>query len=340
VCIQLSKLSISQQNILKPLMSSFASDISVLMADAVRKSKITVIEGVENEDKNSSATVVNDSRNVLDFKVCKPHPQANAVKQLGGGPPDTLVATRAPASTVGTQEQCIRSPQWIMQALTSGSADELVEAGKEVKLLAKSPAKDAWAAYSNNIVSVILEAFSPDKCCASMALESLPVTGFSPIASRQLSSVAAENIATPSERLFISSKILLAIARYKGEFLKGFTELLVSRLCTAAAFSPIAVTLHSKEILSIVAAFDASRMLRLVLPFATYHAHEVSTPFAHHVRLLALQVLAEAVKFVRASLILQDLGALTEAVMPSLGSDVVGTAYSTYDLLYSVVCSC
>lgn len=80
----------------------------------------------------------------------------------------------------------------------------------------------------------------------------------------------------------------------------------------------MAVALHSEQILSDLAPFDPVRMVRLVLPYAG-----VEGGASPHVRLLALHVLAAAIRHLSSAQLLRDLPALVEAALPSLSSSLV-----------------
>ena len=179
-----------------------------------------------------------------------------------------------------------------------------------------------------------------------------------------------------AEAMHLACKAILLLVRHRGVHLKNFMELLVSRLCQAAAFSPVAVTLHCEQILADLAPLDAPRFVRLVLPYATVvpdnaghghgHGHglgggggdrhrggsplaasalRASAPGASfadvaalaaahgsaavpmgsspHVRLLALHVLACAVRHLPSADLLSALPALVAGVVPSLSSALV-----------------
>jgi hypothetical protein len=120
---------------------------------------------------------------------------------------------------------------------------------------------------------------------------------------------------------------------------QNFTDLLACRLCQAAAFAPVAVTLHSEQVLSDLAHFDPQRLVRLLVPYAstppapasagaTSPSELLSYANKHHgaspnVRLLALHVLAATVRHLSSSTLLAEMAALVAAVLPSLSSSLV-----------------
>ena len=46
-------------------------------------------------------------------------------------------------------------------------------------------------------------------------------------------------------------------------------NLMVSRLCQAAAFAPMAINLHCEQILCDLSRFDPPRFIRIAVPYAT-----------------------------------------------------------------------
>jgi hypothetical protein len=93
----------------------------------------------------------------------------------------------------------------------------------------------------------------------------------------------------------------------------------------AAAFAPVAVTLHAEQILSDLARFDALRFIRIALPYAsaTSSGGREGMGGSPHVRLLALHVIAAAIKHIQSAQLLIELPMLVEIVIPSLSSALV-----------------
>ena len=121
-------------------------------------------------------------------------------------------------------------------------------------------------------------------------------------------------------------------------------NLMVSRLCLSAAFVPVAVTLHSEQILCDLSRYDPPRFIRIALPYATVPSdigmvsHQLSNgdqslnikPDAFgcqgespQVRLLALHVIAAAIKHIESAELLVELPFIIDAVVPSLTSALV-----------------
>ena len=125
----------------------------------------------------------------------------------------------------------------------------------------------------------------------------------------------------------------------------------MTRLTPAAAFAPVAVTLHCEQILSDLSALDPPRFIKLIsqyvaLPAAnlsnndgnlefdmavksTASTSTLSSPLygypsiSPHVRLLAMHVLASAVKHSSSSYLLAELPTLIPRILPSFSSALV-----------------
>ena len=125
------------------------------------------------------------------------------------------------------------------------------------------------------------------------------------------------------------------------------------RLCQAAAFAPVAVTLHSEQILADLAPHDPLRLVRLLLPYASAppasasmspqdlqaytRAHPGASP---SVRLLALHVLSTTLRHLSSAQLLAELPALVAAALPSLSSSLVDLRKAVIFVLveaYSVI---
>lgn len=238
---------------------------------------------------------------------------------------------------------------WILRNLGSSSTAELIEVGKEIKSLAKTADDEFWSSYSGTILSILLDHFSFDSEEAlkmSPLDRKPPLTGYSPIqcpsdSSNQNESNAASLNGTSKinffyERMIISSKILLAIAKKKVSFLSSTVELLVDRLCRAAAFAPVAVTLHSKQILSIVAASDGFRMLRALFPFL--NSRDSDRTAEGHVNLLAVQVLVEVIKFLSSSQLLREIDTLLVGLFAFLDSTLIGLVLRLVKVARKIAC--
>ena len=150
---------------------------------------------------------------------------------------------------------------------------------------------------------------------------------------------------SPGEVMHWACKIILLLVQHRGSLVKGFIELLVSRLCETSTVAPVAVVLHCQQILCDLASMDASsahRMLLLLLPYvkapirlqmkeqssSTFGSgitseSKTGSILAGGARLMALQVLSTCVKNMTSSLLLKDLKEICAAVLPLFGSAVV-----------------
>ena len=233
-----------------------------------------------------------------------------------------------------------RDIQWMLENLASASSSDLIEVGKEIKNLAKIPGQKFWESYSGTIINVLLDHFSFDLekyFNQSFVNGYVSITGYSPLqqcpsdSSRTMSayplSGEIKDRGFLNERMLISSKILLAIAKYKTAFLSNLIEILADRLCKAAAFAPIAVTLHSKQILSIAASTDGYRMYKALLPLLRSTQQMMQED---NICLLALQVLAVAIMHLSASQLILEINPLFEVLLSSLASNLVGNGPPSY----------
>eukprot|EP01041_Mallomonas_annulata_P001775 gene1775-3436_t len=144
------------------------------------------------------------------------------------------------------------------------------------------------------------------------------------MASMSLSAEDSSEMATSSnpnrraEAMHVSCKALLLIVRVQGRHLQSLLELLTSRLCSAAAFAPVAVMIHCEQILAGVAALDAVRTVRSVLPFIN------ATGIGNvQVKLLALHALSTSMKSLTAPNLLELLPYVTAAILPMFSSTLV-----------------
>lgn len=125
-------------------------------------------------------------------------------------------------------------------------------------------------------------------------------------------------------------------------------NLLISRLCLSAAFVPEAITLYSEQILCDFSRYDAPRFIRIALPYATLLSNENVLRENHQlsnkdynmnftikekdldcqgnspqVRLLALHIIAAAIKHMESAQLFIELPFIINAVVPSLTSALV-----------------
>lgn len=242
---------------------------------------------------------------------------------------------------------------WILGKLKSKDPEDVMEGGQALKVLAKNSEHSFWESYSSEIVYCLLEPFSVADTTALKSsglpeLETvLPLTGLSPLPLSSSSGVpngsSTSNTAHHSERILVLSKILVVIARYKGDFLKPFSELLVKRICESAITAPVSVTLHCKQVLASVAKINPFRILRAILPFAR-HACEVSNnPSSTPQTLLVIQVLIEVVKYLGASELKSEMERLAQVTLPLLDSSLVGKRVHlccTFVQVITIFCRC
>ena len=149
-----------------------------------------------------------------------------------------------------------------------------------------------------------------------------------------------------AECMHLACKALLLLVRHCCDHVVPFTDLLVSKLCQAAATAPVAVTLHCEQILIDLAPKNALRMLRGLVPYccdpdapklpiSPLDAPTASPPTnvqtssargkgtSPNTRLLALHVMADIMKCMPSSHLLPETAALVQAVLPSLTCSVV-----------------
>ena len=132
----------------------------------------------------------------------------------------------------------------------------------------------------------------------------------------------------------------------------------MARLCNAAAFAPVAISLHCEQILSLVSALDPPRFASLLLPFISVdslNAGSVSSSgsaasssslllssgertggSSQHTRLLALHALSAAVTHLKSSDLILLLPELTVAILPHFSSPLVDTRKSVVFVLVEV----
>jgi hypothetical protein len=349
VYAQICLLNGSQQTLIKNLLIPVCPDINSLVSAAGKlklkpQKPLVRDEAIIEEDglcKDISEYLLTSQQSNITppMPIPKFHSHTGDL-QFGGGisPPESAYAEG-------------RGITWILAALSSNFTDELIEGGKELKALAKQPEnKDSfWPQYCDQIICLLLEAFHSKITSAihpgtpNRQLGSLPLTGYSPNVCEATSlksfiignelpphTESKNRLVSPSERMLISAKVMLAIARYKGQHINSCREILISRLCASAAFVPVAVTLHTKQVISALCNHDAIGLFSLVLGFVNYEGYGQEDQAAiDRVRLLALQVLAESVKHLSGSLLQAELGNLCLAIMPSLESTLVGKAINS-----------
>mmetsp|Transcript_248 Transcript_248/g.445 ORF Transcript_248/g.445 Transcript_248/m.445 type:complete len:1648 (-) Transcript_248:185-5128(-) len=300
---------------------------------------------------------------------------------------------------------------WLLHTLRpdgGASKDEKRTAISELKRLAKSASDEYWRRNCAQIMSVLLEAFSPSamamvtkqdeesaklssSASAGVATSpssregdyyssmphlppSMPLTGLSPAptgtytsrkmqfgvggeenwTSSEINSAAEENGAVNGaahaqrmEAMHVACKgVLILVKVLGGEHIKVFMELIVSRLCEAAAFAPVAVSLHFEQILSIVSALAPSRFVRLLLPYITVDPtteNESTTgdeqekdAYKQHTRLMSLHAMTAGVKYLSSSELIELLPILAPAVLPHFTSPLVDIRKSVVFVLVEI----
>ena len=222
----------------------------------------------------------------------------------------------------------IRDISWFIESLqkSSDTPTKLI-AVKEIKLLAKQTTPTMREFWNNNcgqLLSVLLEPFSPEffKYASSNPNSSsntpnkgntnspspyAHVTGFTPTAT------AIENIDNGNvklnktqqlhmESMHISCKAISILIKYRGLNVKNFMELLVSRLTHVVAYTPATISYQCEQLLTEALHLDAYRFISIVLPYTISDDKGAN----EHVRLLALHVLASAIRLLPSSIFLSN----------------------------------
>lgn len=119
----------------------------------------------------------------------------------------------------------------------------------------------------------------------------------------------------------------------------------MARLCHAASFAPVAISLHCEQILSLASALDPSRFAHLLLPFISnesstaivYPAAGAAHGDTHQLtRLLALHSLSAAVTHLKSADLIKLLPELTSAILPHFSSPLVDIRKSVVFVLVEV----
>lgn len=252
-------------------------------------------------------------------------------------------------------EERTRDLIWILCSLhpKQGNTAEKVEAIKELKKLAKSGSNDFWQDNSAQIVSVLLESFHVELFVNNEYNEdrNLFLTGLTPQHSKysqqntpgssssnsenkentkSRTNTADNNHSIVAESMHISCKALLIIVKYRAAYIKNLMDLVVTRLCAAASFAPVAISLHCEQILAEMAILDAPKLVRLVTRFISdnniipddVHQMMLSSTSAH-VQLLCLNVLSSALKHMSSSALLLEMPILLPLILPAFHSELV-----------------
>jgi hypothetical protein len=121
-------------------------------------------------------------------------------------------------------------------------------------------------------------------------------------------------------------------------------DLLVTRLCQAAVYAPVTVTLSCEQLLSDVAIFDPDKYLGLVIPLAATHPYRDSLSYPIYnptnsplkknllqqedtihnsqLRLISLHTMAVAVKNCSSPQLIDRLPAIVSMILPSISSSL------------------
>jgi hypothetical protein len=258
---------------------------------------------------------------------------------------------------------------------TGVSARDKLATLEAVRGLVKQAPVGFWNQHCAQIVSVLLESFQPSVVAATMAEQqgaaggyvssptakaapSVRLTGLSPMpvkygefpgtgegdentapqaceADSVGDTVALEM--SPGESMHWACKVLLEIVRHKAGHAQNFLELLVARLGRAVASAPVAVVLHCQQILIELAPRRPLRTVQLLVPLVLAPVSAVD--LNRHLgcgRLLALTVIAAAVKHLDGPTLLGELPSIIPCALPLFGSALVDIRKAVVFLLVEV----
>ncbi len=120
-------------------------------------------------------------------------------------------------------------------------------------------------------------------------------------------------------------------------------EILVDRLCYAASFCPLPLTQSFEVILSEFAKYDAPRLVRALLPYASCappgSAAEGAVGESPQVRLTALRVVCNSIRFFASAQLLSQLSTLMPAVLTSINSPLADLRKAVVFILVEVYLS-
>lgn len=320
---QISLLPFQQQAVIKGLLESSIPDIGKLVNTG--ESRPRTNSQISNKHGNSVNSVAENTTSISS--------EASTAN----------TSTRA----IAIQEERHKDIMWLLWALrpdrTAGRS-ECMEALREIKKLAKVAPDEYWQLNCAQIISVLLEAFNPvDLTTAnhlsSPTLSRVPLTGLSPnVVSNENTIAISDNDPkiVKMESMHFACKVLLVIVQLRGNYVRPFMELLVSRLCQSADFAPTAVTIHCEEILGAVSQLDPIRFIKIILPFLqdsnTYDSENFGEIKNHfiltksndvQVRILALHSLCPAIKQVSTGQLCACLKDIISTVLPHFGSPLV-----------------
>lgn len=108
---------------------------------------------------------------------------------------------------------------------------------------------------------------------------------------------------------------------------QNFLDLLVTKLCQAAAHAPHVIVQLLEQILSDLGRCDALRLVQIMTPYASFDesvpltASQSALPA--HVRLMALRVTCGAIPLLTPEQVADELPTLVDAVLPAVSSPAV-----------------
>ncbi len=333
ICCQLASLPLQQQSLLKKLLESAVPDIDMLVLAAGREDSKKGQDRILTKQQNSR-TITEPQLSVdLASKTLK-----NVTNQ------STVTTPVVPKQS--TSQIVNKDITWLLNSLRY-DANVVIknEAVIEVIRLAKLADDNYWTLNCAQIVTLLLESFNPALMSSN---NSNALTGLSPnhVVSSNSRSAAigveneCGNVGSDSathetksgydninescsgkhfESMHLSCKALLAIVRNRGTNIKYFMELLVTRLCQQAPYSPIAITLHCEQILADLASNGAQRLIKIALPFTLSNDTTVSA----NVQLFAIHAITAAIKHMTSPELLKDIEAIITSILPSLSSTMV-----------------
>lgn len=217
-----------------------------------------------------------------------------------------------PNSETTSETLTNRDISWFIESLqqSSDTPTKLV-AVKEIKSLAKQPLREFWINNCGQLLSVLLEPFSPEffknATTNSSSSPYARVTGFTPNATAVENSDGIKlnkEQQRHMESMHISCKAISILIKYRGVNVKNFMELLVTRLTQVVAFTPATISYQCEQLLTEALNLDPHRFITIVLPYTASGEHERG--FNDHVRLLALHVLASAIRLLPSAIFLSN----------------------------------
>ena len=333
VCCQLASLPLQQQSLLKKLLESAVPDIDMLVLAAGREDWKKGQDRILMRQQNSRTITELQVNTDLTSKTLK-----NVANQ------STLPTPIIPKQS--TSQIVNKDITWLLNSLRYDvNVVTKNEAVVEVIKLAKLADDNYWTLNCAQIVTLLLESFNPALMSSN---NSNALTGLSPnhviSSNSRTAAIGVENecgnVGSDSathetksgydnvnescsgkhfESMHLSCKALLAIVRNRGTNIKYFMELLVTRLCQQAPYSPIAITLHCEQILADLASNGAQRLIKIALPFTLSN----DTAASANVQLFAIHAITAAIKHMTSPELLKDIDAIITSILPSLSSTMV-----------------